>query len=221
MAKDWVDLKELVDEVTYIIRENVLNRNQIKESNWSSDQLANKIKFFLKDLEMYRKKNFGIFNDSHFTYRGHFERLSSIMTTINTNESIQNLSSIRIYMTHSLWLDVDFKINSSRYKSNAPDMYIISPKLVLTQRQLTINLSCESIPDSFPKARDGLMPGEAGQHGQHGFPGFNGGRLFIFTSEFLNSSSIRFYSRGGIGGKGQDGMQSFFFFYFFRRCLKI
>lgn len=212
MAKDWVDLKELVDEVTYIIRENILNRNQIKESNWSNDQLVNKIKCFLNDLEMYGKKNFGIYNDSHFTYRGHFERLSSILTMINTNESIQKLSTIRIYMTHSLWFDADFKINSFRYKSNAPDLYIISPKLVVTLHELTINLSCERIPDSFAKARDGLMPGEAGQHGQHGSPGYNGGRLFIFTSKFFNSSSIRFYSRGGIGGKGQDGMERLFYF---------
>lgn len=135
--------------------------------------------------------------------------MSYVLSKLNSSRSINNLKSVKIFMMNSFNIDVDYKIDINKYETNAPDLLIISPFVLIT-KNITIDLSCYRIPD-FPdnkkKANDGRSKGDKGDDGKPGLPGYNGGDLIIIAYIIKNNSLINFKSNGGVGGPGQSGLK--------------
>ena len=113
--------------------------------------------------------------------------------------------------TFTLEFDTDYKLDKNKYKTNAPDLVIISPK-VIAEKPIIIDLSCENIPgypDNSKKAKNGYRSGENGYDGKPGLPGYNAGNLIILADSILNISNLQTNLIGGTGGPGQDGIRFF------------
>ena len=161
--------------------------------------------------------------DGSLLYKAHFHNLSNIVFQINDDDNLVNISSVKIFATHSILLDSDYKLNTfkakeetrenmlqlsnSIYNGHAPDLILISPNFLLT-KSITIDLSClttQKYPYDNEKANNGALPGEDGADGEPGLHGFDGGRLIILTENSLNTAYLNFISLGGKGGPGQNG----------------
>jgi hypothetical protein len=153
--------------------------------------------------------------DSNKNNKGHtltikvdYGKISEILKTINNNNEIKNVKIVRIFSTFTLEFDTDYKLDKNKYKTNAPDLVIISPK-VIAEKPITIDLSCENIPgypDNLKKAKNGYSSGENGYDGKPGLPGYNAGNLIILADSITNLSNLQTNLAGGTGGPGQDGI---------------
>lgn len=165
------------------------------------DNLTNHLKQYYQETSTYE--------NSVYTYNGHFALMTTILNAINNRTDIKNLKSVVIYAMNSVKFDDDFYINPELYFSNSPDLVIISPK-VLTTKPIIINLSTEHSPGYPDNANKAMLQywyrsdGRDGSDGEPGLPGFNGGNLLIISGSI--SDNITFISNGSLGGPGQEGM---------------
>lgn len=131
--------------------------------------------------------------------------MSLIANEINNHDNITDLKSVLIYTLNSVNFDENFSIKKERYISDAPDLIIISPQVII-EKPIIVNLSCEHIPgypEGRPNANNGEGYGADGDDGKPGLPGFNGGNMMMVS--FLISNEFTFVSKGGTGGPGQNG----------------
>lgn len=87
---------------------------------------------------------------------------------------------------------------------------IVAPRvLVQEERNITIDLSCQTQPD-YPKgtvkAKSGVAAGSDGDHGLPGLQGFRGGSALFIVNSLVGGERLSYVSGGGEGGPGQDGM---------------
>ena len=205
-------------ELSYLARSRWLSENIkqqiLLDSGWIDVEITSKINELINEVKQYYKYETANYNqdDGIFVYEGHFEKISSVSKMINDNARISNLKSVKIYATHSLIIDEDYKIEAARYvkTKNAPDLIIITP-ILTCNKSVIINLSCDIVPEDpiVPKARNGVTSGNKGDDGYPGLPGYNGGSLFISAIN-VSIEKMTFISKGGKGGKGQNGMFIFF-----------
>ena len=140
------------------------------------------------------------------TYNGNLIKISSVISEINKDQ-YTNLQSIRIFSTNFVIFDADFKLNVEKYKQDAADLLIISPKIKFL-KNLTVDLSNSKIPtypSDLSKAKNGVKPGQNGSDGVPGEPGYSGGNFIIFSGHIENYDYLNFISNGGVGGPGQNG----------------
>ena len=142
------------------------------------------------------------------TFKVNFGKISEILNIINKDTSMANIKIVRIFCAFTLVFDTDYKLNKSKYTTNAPDLVIISP-IVIVEKPVAVDLSCETIPgypENQKKARNGSSSGENGYNGKPGLPGYNSGNLIILADSISNRSNLITKLFGGIGGPGQDGI---------------
>ena len=180
---------------------------------WSNFNLYLLLTNYINEIKQYYVEIEPEWNskDLSLTYKACFGRMSVILSKINMAlhvNSVKNLNSVIIFATHSLVFDADYAIGEERYLSDAPNLIIISPK-VIVEKNVTVNLSCSQIPpypaNNTRKARDGYGPGGRGSDGKPGLPGYNGGNFVVLADFISNSNNLSFISIGGKGGPGQNG----------------
>lgn len=212
LQKDVVNrLKKIESELNYLAKSNMLQNDILNDflldNKWVDENVNGILNELKNDINRYYKFESAVYNPvtGDFVFKGFFEKLSSILELVNNNESITNLKSVKIFTTNSLILDTDYKIESTRYQltKNAPDLLIISQTVI--SNNVSINLSCDFIPQSFSKAQNGFGPSGDGADGMPGLPGFNGGSLLI-SANHASFENLKFISIGGKGGDGQDGI---------------
>jgi hypothetical protein len=174
---------------------------------------TSELSLVLNDLETYRKNySFSTHEEvGAITFKSNFGKISEILKIINNDIHI-DIKVVRIFSTFTLEFDTDYKLDKNKYKTNAPDLVIISPK-VIAEKPITIDLSCENIPgypDNLKKAKNGYSSGENGYDGKPGLPGYNAGNLIILADSITNLSNLQTNLAGGTGGPGQDGILDFF-----------
>ena len=182
-------------------------KEKFSSTIWLGKNLDLKIKMLMNELERYYNERKGIefyFEKSNFIFKGYFGKMSSILQKINDDESISNLKSVRIYTTHSLIFDVNYKILKERYSTHSPDLIIISP-IVKIVKNLTIDLSCDHMP-GYPDNLNKADSGKPGTDGKPGLPGYNSGNCFILANHIFNRKSLKIIAQGGKGGPGQHGI---------------
>ena len=141
---------------------------------------------------------------SSFIYKAYSAKMNSILQKLNNkNKSFENLKSVRIYTTHLLTFDVNYKISKERYASHSPNLIIISP-IVNFESHITIDLSCENVP-GFPDNKLKAENGYPGKDGKPGLSGYNSGNCFILANNIIIKNNVYFISEGGQGGSGQNG----------------
>ena len=243
--------RELVHVNTFInnVHHKILLKNEkdgfLEESKLFesfNQEMSNKIKFtriwigkliftlnnLINEVKEYSNTNENIYFDpikSVVSYHGYFGKLSSFLSKINSNLTIKDLKSVKVFMTHSFIFDVDYKINKDKYFTHTPDLIIIS-RLVKIEKNRTVDLSFDCVPnfpDNKSKAQDGVHFGEHGVNGKPGLPGFNGGNFFIFSNEISGKNNLKVITTGGKGGPGQNGnllqlnVRTLVYFNYFRR----
>ena len=169
-------------------------------NKWIRTKLVSKIKDLTGELKQYYVEKEPVYNksDGTFTFENHFVNISSIIKKINSRDDINNLKRVQIYSTHSVTFDRNYSISKEKYNGNAPDLVIISPQ-VIASINITINLSCETVP-GYPggrsQAKNGTKSGENGEDGLPGLPGFNGGNLIIISEKISDLDNLEFISEG-------------------------
>jgi len=196
---------------------------------------TSELSLVLNDLKNLKyRKNYSLSTQEEegaITFKSNFGKISEILKIINNDVNIVNITIIkivRIFSAFTLEFDTDYKLDKNKYKTNAPDLVIISPK-VIAEKPIIIDLSCENIPgypDNLKKAKNGYSSGENGYDGKPGLPGYNAGNLIILADSILNISNLQTNLIGGTGGPGQDGIiqkKSCFFstYYYFSIFFKV
>ena len=147
---------------------------------------------------------------SHYMFKGRNAKMSFIKNEIHKNNDIKELEIIKIFCTNEFFADSDFTVEEDKYTTNAPDLIIIAPKIIV-ESEVKIDLSCNQVPgypDNIKKAKNGEIYGANGDNGKSGLNGLNGGNLIIVYGDIIGSSeNIKFISNGGTGGPGQDGIK--------------
>jgi hypothetical protein len=186
-----------------------------KKKEWVKNYAI--ISDMLNEIKQYCQENELVYNsiDESLHYEGHFINLSQILVKLKDKHNLtHNLSSIKIYTSHSITLDTDFTLSDLNYNKHAPDLILISPNVIVT-KLITIDLSCLTLISNYPygkeKANNGLGDGDNGEDGEPGLHGFNGGKLIVLTNENkFNKRNVNFISIGGQGGPGQEGITQYF-----------
>ena len=176
------------------------------ERNWIAEHYKIHLKNLVHEFDRLNdESSMDISNKGSFTYKGHFSRMSQVLPEI-ISCGLQNLTSVNIYTTHSFIFDVDYSITNA-YGTHTPDLVIISPKVIVSQ-EISVDLSCANVP-GYPngrvRAHDGHRFDADGSDGEPGLPGYNGGSLYILAESIVNNDKLKFISRGGKGGPGQNG----------------
>jgi hypothetical protein len=192
---------------SYLPELSELNRNLIQQNFFDN---VKKMLILQNDRTTSRHKKYDSNKNNKentLTVKVDYGKISEILKTINNNE-IENVKIVRIFSTFTLEFDTDYKLDKNKYKTNAPDLVIISPK-VIAEKPIIIDLSCENIPgypDNLKKAKNGYSSGENGYDGKPGLPGYNAGNLIILADSIMNISNLQTNLIGGTGGPGQDGI---------------
>ena len=178
------------------------------KNEWLNEYLTNKLRNYLNELKSYNENESIQYEDKTgvFIYSCSFANISHILEKINNNNQINNLTSVRIYATHSVSFDVDYILNNDKYQTNTPDLVVISPN-VLVKKTVNVNLSCNKtigFPDNKENADDGEEYGENGHDGKPGLPGWNGGNFLVLANK-IKDKYLKYESRGCRGGPGQNG----------------
>jgi hypothetical protein len=170
------------------------------EKVWMGIKLIQKLNHLKAELNIYRFKrqqDSNVDADGNLNYFGYFSNLSNLKYILKIKDN-QYIKRINVFSTHSFTFDVDFEIKNLIYKTDAPDLIIIAPN-VFFNNSVTVDLSCANIPETLLKAN-------ISENGKPGKPGYNGGNLIIITDNFVGSQSkLNFISKGGQGGRGQNG----------------
>jgi len=151
-----------------------------------------------------------VFNEDkgQLTFKDHFVNISFVFKKINLL-STYKLKKVVVLATNTLVFDDDFKLSKRLYTEpkNHPDLIIIS-QYIKVIKNVTVDLSCETIPE-YPKAinksENGVYSGDHGSDGLPGLSGYNGGNFIVFTKNFIGSDKLTLLSIGGEGGEGQEG----------------
>ena len=191
---------------------------------WIADDFKTELQMFTIEFNRFSEKPSieKSLKERSLTIKSHFIKMSDILPYIN-NSDMRNLASVNIYVTHSFLFDTDYAINSlhatvneafdefaityKAYERHAPDFVIISPKVIF-DKPITVDLSCATEPghpNNKTKADDGQGAGANGSDGESGLPGYNGGSLYILADSIQNREQLRFISKRGKGGPGQNG----------------
>jgi len=206
----FADEKEIIFNLVYVLPDerkkqylNILNFKNIRQD------LIEELENLENELKNLRTEN-SFYKDGVFTYIGYFANMSSILEKINFHNEIVDLRSVSVYSAISLIFNDDFVIVKERYINHAPDLVIISPK-VICLKKINIDLSSQhtpGYPDQKEKADNGIGYGQDGKDGKPGLPGYSGGNLLIISEKNLGFN-LTFISNGGRGGPGQEGFYIF------------
>jgi hypothetical protein len=188
-----------------------------KRLAWIGATLSNRLNELITELSQYQIElsTAGQFSKQVYTYEHFFVRLSSVMAKINVDANVNGLRSVRIYAQHTVIFDVDYTISPLRYSgSDAPDLLVVAPR-VIVDKPLVVELSCEYVPPVPGKRkRWSMLPRDFlfldGLHGAAGLAGRNGGNLIIIAQHIEQFGFLKFVSKGGKGGPGQDGSLKLF-----------
>jgi hypothetical protein len=171
------------------------------EKVWFGKKLNKKLNYLKTELNIYRferRQDPQVDAEGNLNYRGYFLNLSNLKEMLN-NQNIRDVKRISVYSTHSFTFDVNFEIENLIYKTNAPDLIIIAPSVIFNN-SVTVDLSCAHIPETV------IEKAIISENGRPGNPGYNGGNLIIITDNIIGSQSkLNFISKGGKGGRGQNG----------------
>lgn len=183
------------------------NGYPINKRKWIGIEFISNFDNLIKDLKTnYQNENESSFKNGIYTYKGYFANVNFILELINNRDDIDNLKSVEIFAINSVKFDNTFIIKKERYRGKSPDLIIISPQVLIT-RNTHVNLSSAYVP-GYPyegvKARNANVDGGSGEDGKPGLPGYSGGNLLIITNDRISSDLI-FKSKGGMGGRGQNG----------------
>jgi hypothetical protein len=199
------EYKALVDLIPYNDEERKFS--EIKNL-WAKDFSLDILADLINELNQYIKNELTMdFKDNSLIFNGFFGKISSVLQKINLNTNELSLASVKIFMTYSLEFDADYSIKKDMYKTNAPYLIVISPKIIVN-KIILVNLSCLSMPnypDNKEKANDVYGEGIDGIAGKPGLPGYNGGDFLLLSDSIFNATNLNFKSNGGKGGMGQNG----------------
>ncbi|CAF0927314.1 unnamed protein product [Brachionus calyciflorus] len=173
-------------------------RYKIKSKNkniWLSNEMIIQLYSMIKDIKLLLDFKKTSFVNEIFTYSAYSIMLSEVVSLIPNN-----VEQIEIYSSFFVNIDTSFVIPTEKYSTNAPNLIIISPKIII-EKEMIINLSCNREP-SYP---DNKEKADYEENGKDGLDGYNGGNLIILTNEISDIDKIVFQSRGGKGGPGQNG----------------
>lgn len=214
-ALGQIDKKKLLDRYRNLVGFiNLLTDGEklSTKKQWIGETLNLKLEELLQEIEKYDNDQFNYDASFEVTYTGHFAKMSNILSKINSQTVKTDVKIVKIYATHSLIFDVDYKIPETRYSKNAPDLVIIT-KTVIVKQKITVDLSCYKVPgypDNKMKADNGRSAGASGYDGKPGLPGGNGGNMLIIAETIVNQDYISLFASGGKGGPGQYGNLFYF-----------
>ncbi len=189
--------KTLKNFIDVLSNDKIMEFGLSSKRKWISDTLLIKLRNLDKELNNFDKENHS-FENNVYTFKGYFANMTSILDRIN-NYDTKNLKRIDIFAINSVKFDQNYSINQDRYVNKSPDLIIISPRIIFSNR-INIDMSSLHIP-GYP---DPEKPSAGnGKNGKPGLPGFNGGDMLFITKNV--SVDFNFISNGGKGGPGQTG----------------
>jgi len=207
--------EKVLVNLTRLLPNDKQNEFSIDNRKWVGLELSQKIERLIKELKNYYQESISVtYRNGVYTYKGIFANISHILNDINNQRyDIIDLKSVEIYTINSVKFDINYLINKQRYAgSKCPDLIIISPHILFSNNETTVDLSSlhtPNYPNGKIKANSGnLRYDKDGDDGEPGLAGFNGGNMLIISNDSISNGLI-FISKGGMGGPGQNGKKIF------------
>jgi len=132
--------KTLKNFIDVLSNDKIMEFGLSSKRKWISDTLLIKLGDLDKELNNFDKENHS-FEKNVYTFKGYFANMTSILDRIN-NYDTKNLKRIDIFAINSVKFDQNYSIHQDRYVNKSPDLIIISPRIIFSNR---INIDMSSL----------------------------------------------------------------------------